>query len=83
MLHTGKSSFGVDPFAYTDSEEKANHLARACNSYEAMREALENLVTEIKRRDIAKNIRKDFSLMLYIRQAKEALALADGKETHP
>lgn len=72
MLYTGKSSFGADSFAYTDSEEKANKIVRACNSYEAMRAACQTALDNLKPKYSSDHI--------VIRQLTNALTLAEGKE---
>ena len=85
MLYTGKSSFGADPFAYTDSEEKANQIVRACNSYEAMREALKTILnTETAARIGSRcGALKGFDWEYHYDKVRAALTLADGKEAQP
>ena len=83
MLYEGKSSFGADPYAYTDSEEKANHLVRACNSFEAMRAALEGIVAFLSvQRTLAPSKRGPLDEQALL-AAQHALTLADGKDHNP
>ena len=82
MLYEGKSSFGADPYAYTDSEEKANHLVRACNSYEAMKAALiesKRLIEKMYSKGQGSKRHKEMVLV----KINDALAIAEGKESNP
>ena len=66
---------------FKDEEEaKANarFIVQACNSYEAMREALEGLIELYEKPYIWKTNNQSA-----YKKAKEALALVEGKESNP
>lgn len=66
----------VDRYFEGKAESHAEFIVRAVNAHEAMIEALAGLLENIPQ---PKDVRKDFSLMVYMEAARKALRAAKGE----
>ncbi len=76
LVYEGKQTFGADPIARCSTQESAERIVRAHNSFEAMKEVLTQIILEDD--EIGGNpgrIPGDI-----VAGAEQALARAEGKE---